>query len=697
MAVLRLSFRTMSTVDTAEIVDAAHPEPPVLSRSRRNLVFVTILLGMLMAALDQTIVSTALPTIVADLGGAGHMAWVVTSYLLAEAIASAVVGKFGDMFGRKAVFQVSAAVFVGGSALAGFSDDMVFLIAARAVQGLGAGGLMVTAMALIADVIPLRERGKYQGAMGAVFGVTTVLGPTLGGLFTDHLSWRWCFYVNVPIAVVMIAMAAAFVPRVRSAARPVIDYMGLVLVAIGTSLLILALEWGGDDYAWDSATILGMFAGAAVALALFVAVERRAAEPILPMWLFANPVFTVCSVLSFIVGFAMLGAMTFLPTYLQYVDGVSATVSGYRTLPMVAGMLFTSILSGSVVSRTGRYKLFPIAGTAVMAVGLYLMSTMGPGTSVWLESLYMLVLGLGLGLAMQVLTIAVQNTVPYAQLGAATSGVTFFRTVGSTFGTAIFGTLFTNHSTPLLASAYAETGLDPAAAASPGALHELPDEVIAPIVAAYADSINFVFFWTVPVAVLGFAVAWFLKERPLHDAARGRAADLGEGFAAPDRAPSEERLARMVADVMQRERRTVYGEVYRSAASGSPLDRAGTWVLRQVYMRQAAGAEATVSRIAAAHRLPAQVLLPVFTQAVRDGYLAVDEGRLRLTVRGLLEFERFIAAWRQWLNRRLDDWDMDDPQDRAVFNRAVTRLARDLAAQESFSDGEPKARAEVEA
>ncbi|SDD05847.1 MDR family MFS transporter [Glycomyces harbinensis] len=686
----------MSTVDTAAAPDVADPAPPVLSKSRRNLVFATILLGMLMAALDQTIVSTALPTIVADLGGAGHMAWVVTSYLLAEAIASAVVGKFGDMFGRKSIFQISAVVFVGGSALAGFSTDMVFLIVARAVQGLGAGGLMVTAMALIADVIPLRERGKYQGAMGAVFGVTTVLGPTLGGLFTDHLSWRWCFYVNVPIAVVMIAMAAAFVPKVRSAVRPVIDYMGLVFVAVGTSLLILALEWGGDDYAWDSPTILGMFAGSAVALALFVIVERRAAEPILPMWLFANPVFTVCSILSFIVGFAMLGAMTFLPTYLQYVDGDSATMSGYRTLPMVAGMLFTSILSGSVVSRTGRYKAFPIGGTAVMALGLYLMSTMGSGTSVWLESVYMLVFGLGLGLAMQVLTIAVQNTVPYAQLGAATSGVTFFRTVGSTFGTAIFGTLFTNHSTPLLAAAYAETGIDPAAVASPGALHELPDELIAPIVQAYADSINFVFFWTVPIAALGFLVAWFLKERPLHDAARGRAADMGEGFAAPDPAPSQERLARMVADVMHRERRTVYDEVYRSAASASALDRAGTWALRQVYMRQVAGAEATVPRIAAAHRLPPQVLVPVFLQAVKDGYLEVESGRLRMTGRGIAEFERFITAWQHWLDRRLDDWDITDPQDRAVFNGAVKRLARDIAEQESFADGDPKPKAATE-
>lgn len=671
----------MAIVDTAERADA-EPAPPALGKSRRNLVFTTIMLGMLMAALDQTIVSTALPTIVADLGSAGHMAWVVTSYLLAEAIAAAVVGKFGDMFGRKVVFQVSAIVFVGGSALAGFSQDMLFLIGARAVQGLGAGGLMVTAMALIADVIPLRERGKYQGAMGAVFGVTTVLGPTLGGLFTDHLSWRWCFYVNVPIAVVMIAMAAATIPRVRSAVKPVIDYLGLIFVAVGTTLLILALEWGGDEYAWDSVQILGMFAGSAVAIVLFVVIERRAAEPILPMDLFANPVFTVCSILSFIVGFAMLGAMTFLPTYLQYVDGVSATVSGYRTLPMVAGMLFTSILSGSVVSKTGRYKIFPILGTAVMGVGLYLMSTMGTDTGVWRESLYMLLFGVGLGLAMQVLTIAVQNTVPYAQMGAATSGVTFFRTVGSTFGTAIFGTLFTNHSTPLLAAAYAESGVDPVTASSPAALHELPDAVIAPIVQAYADSIDFVFFWTVPVAVLGFIVAWFLVERPLHDATRGRAADMGEGFGAPDPAPSEERLARMIADVMQRERKTVYTEVY--AASGSLLDRADAWALRQVYVRERAGEEATVRRIAAAHRLPAEVLTPVFTQAVRTGLISVEKGRLRLTAAGAVEFERFIAVWRRWIDRHLDDWDLEDPADREVFDRAVARIARAATAEDTL-------------
>ncbi|CRY78602.1 drug resistance transporter, EmrB/QacA subfamily [Nocardia farcinica] len=291
-----------------------------MSRARINVVFGTIVLGMLMAALDQTIVSTALPTIVADLGGAGHMAWVVTAYLLAEAVATALAGKLGDLFGRKLVFQLSGLIFIAGSMLAGLANGMLLLILARGVQGIGAGGLMVTSMALIADIIPLRERGKYQGALGAVFGVTTVVGPTLGGLFTDHAGWRWCFYVNVPLAILMILVAARTIPRVRAAARPIVDYAGIGLVALGVSCLILGLEWGGQEYAWGSWQILGLFAAAVVLLAGFVAVESRAAEPMLPMRLFRSNVFTVCSILSFIVGFAMLGAMTYLPAYLQYVD-----------------------------------------------------------------------------------------------------------------------------------------------------------------------------------------------------------------------------------------------------------------------------------------------------------------------------------------------------------------------------------------
>ncbi|MET9290495.1 DHA2 family efflux MFS transporter permease subunit [Streptomyces sp. NPDC003077] len=652
------------------------PTPPELSRRRVNLVFVTIVLGMLLAALDQTIVSTALPTIVADLGGGGHMAWVVTAYLLAETVSTVLVGKFGDLFGRKIIFQLSAVVFVAGSILAGASTGMMMLVVARAVQGIGGGGLMVTAMALIADVIPLRERGKYQGALGAVFAVTTVVGPTLGGLFTDHASWRWCFYVNIPVAAVMILMAARTVPVVRSAARPAIDYAGIVLVALGASGLVLGLEWGGNEYAWGSATIIGLFAGSVVLLAAFAYVETRAKEPMLPMHLFRNPVFTVCSILSFIVGFAMLGAMTYLPTYLQYVDGVSATMSGVRTLPMVAGLMATSMLSGMVVSRTGRYRIFPIVGTAVMALGLYLMSTMGASTGPWLESLYMFVLGLGIGLAMQVLTIAVQNTVSYHELGTATSGVTFFRTLGSSFGTAVFGTLYSGRLDPNLRDALSGLpGVPPEAVASPQGLHALPPAQAAPVIDAYADTVNYVFQWVVPVALVGFVVAWFLKEVPLRDSARASAGDLGDGFAAPDSADTDRQLERAVARVMQHAKDPVSQEIL--ATSGSPLTPGQAWALGQIHWRTRLKGGASVSAIARAHRMPQEVLEPAFRNVTDTGY-ARDGERLTLTPAGDAEIDRLTAAWRHWLDGQLEGWRADDPEDHARLDRALDSLATRL-------------------
>ncbi|MFI2236970.1 MFS transporter [Streptomyces chrestomyceticus] len=668
----------MTTAAAQASAPEARSTPPALSRRRTNLVFTTIVLGMLLAALDQTIVSTALPTIVADLGGGGHMAWVVTAYLLAETVATVLVGKFGDLFGRKIIFQVSAVVFVGGSILAGASTSMLMLVVARAVQGVGGGGLMVTAMALIADVIPLRERGKYQGALGAVFGVTTVVGPTLGGLFTDHASWRWCFYVNIPIAIVMVVMAARTVPVVRAAVRPVIDYIGIVLVALGSSGLVLGLEWGGNEYAWGSPVIIGLFVGSVVLLAAFVFVELRAKEPMLPMHLFRNPVFTVCSVLSFIVGFAMLGAMTYLPTYLQFVDGVSATMSGVRTLPMVAGLLGTSMLSGVVVSRTGRYRVFPIAGTGVMALGLYLMSTMGADTGAWLESLYMFVLGLGIGLAMQVLTIAVQNTVDYHELGSATSGVTFFRTLGSSFGTAVFGTLYSNRLDPSLKAALAKSpGVPPEAAASPQALHRLPEAQARPVIDAYADTVNHVFQWVVPVALAGFVVAWFLKEVPLRDSARAAAGDLGEGFAAPDSTDSDQQLERAVARAMRKAEGPVSLEVL--AVSGSPLTPGQAWALGQIHWRTRIHGETSPAAVARAHRMPEEVLEPVFTRVVSAGYARYgDGGRLELTEAGRTEIDRLIVAWREWLDERLEGWTAEDPEDRARLARALDSMAARL-------------------
>ncbi|WP_433362328.1 DHA2 family efflux MFS transporter permease subunit [Actinoplanes sp. CA-142083] len=666
-------------------------EAPVLSRRQINTVFVAILLGLLLAALDQTIVSTALPTIVADLGGAGHMSWVVTAYLLAETVATVLAGKFGDLFGRKLVFQVSTIVFVGGSALCGLANDMIFLIAARIVQGVGAGGLMVTAMALIADVIPLRDRGRYQGALGAVFGVTTVVGPTLGGLFTDHLSWRWAFYVNVPVAIVVLAMSARTLPSRRAEGRPIIDFPGIALVAAGASSLILGLSWGGNQYAWDSPTILGLFSAAVVLLVSFVVVERKAREPMLPMRLFGNSVFTVCSTLSFIVGFAMLGAMTFLPTYLQYVKGVSATASGVRTLPMVVGLFAMSILSGNVISRTGRYRVFPIIGGAVMALGLFLMSTMHRGTSAWLESLYMFVLGLGIGLSMQVLTIAVQNTVPYADLGTATSGVTFFRTLGSSFGTAIFGTLYANHLAPALAKALTGAEASTASAAqNPELLRQLPPVTAVPIIDAYAHSIDYVFRWVVPVAVLGFVVALFLKEVPLRGSARAAATDVGEGFSPPASDDRLSQLERAVSDTMRNR-----GPDFREhvlAESGTSMPPGQAWAAGQTHLHTRVRGHAHLPSIAKRHRVPHEVIQPAFTELCAAGYAEQEGDTVRLTPAGQEQLGRIQHAWREWLDANLDDITLAGPEDRALLDKALSNIAGKLVDDETSFTSTPSPR-----
>ncbi|MEV3947362.1 MDR family MFS transporter [Streptomyces halstedii] len=679
----------MTTASETAPAPQSATAPPVLDPRRRNIVFATIVLGILLAALDQTIVGTALPTIVSDLGGAAHMSWVVTAYLLAETVSTVLVGKFGDLFGRKLIFQISAVIFITGSFLCGLASNMLLLIIWRGVQGIGAGGLMVTSMALIADVIPLRDRGKYQGAIGAVFGVATVVGPLLGGLFTDHLTWRWAFYVNVPIAIVVVVAAARTIPSVRAAGRPVIDYLGIALVAVGASALILGTSWGGNEYAWGSPVIIGLFAGGLVALALFCVVELRAREPMLPMRLFRNPVFAVCSILSFIVGFAMLGAMIYLPTYLQYVDGDSATLSGVRTLPLVVGLLAASVFSGNVVSKTGHYRLFPVAGSLVMAAGLFLLSRMGPDSGVWRESLFMLVLGIGIGLSMQVLTIAVQNTVDYSDLGTATSGVTFFRTLGSSFGTAVFGTIYANALRPNLTQgieravrAGGDPATLPAASESPQAVHALPAAQTAPLAQAYADTLHTVFLWTVPVALLGFVVSLFLKQVKLRDSARAGSTDMGEGFAQPTAGDPARVLEFSVARIL---RDAGPGTARRIVAdSDTRLDMAGAWAVMQVDLFTRMVGHAGLRLIATRHRLPPEVLVPVFDRMIEEGYLTGDGRLFTHTAAGRREAATISAAWAHWLNERLaeDGARPDDRQLRAAVDVIAKRLLAEDLAQE---------------
>ncbi|WP_085368526.1 MDR family MFS transporter [Leifsonia sp. NCR5] len=483
------------------------------------LVFAGLMVTMLLASLDQTIFSTALPTIVGELNGVEHMLWVTTAYILASTIMMPVYGKLGDLMGRKGLFIIAIGLFMAGSVVGGLAGDMGWLIVGRAVQGLGGGGLMILSNAIIADVVPARERGKYMGIMGGVFALSSVAGPLLGGWFTESIGWRWAFWMNIPLGILAIASAVAFLrlPK-NTAGKPRIDVAGMGLLAIASTCLVLLTTWGGTTYAWDSPVIVSLIVGTVAAGIAFVFVEKAAAEPIMPLALFKDRNFNLTTIAGLIIGIAMFGALAYLPTYLQMVTGANATEAGFLMIPMMAALLITSIVSGQLVSRTGRYKWLPIAGTVIVGVALVLLSTMTPTLPVWVLCSYLAVMGIGLGMSMQILILIAQNAFPVSQVGTATAANNYFRQIGASLGSAIVGSLFASRLTELLTERMPAGGQAAGGGTNsltPAIVKSLPAPIRDVIVGSYNDALTPVFLYMVPLLLVAVVLLCFVKEKPL--------------------------------------------------------------------------------------------------------------------------------------------------------------------------------------